>query len=100
MPGRVRLNREELAIIISNIERNGGDASQLRELLSLKGTDSSDADDVKILMEQSPSKEGPGLRCLIYGSETPRLISDSCEGCFTHWALSTKRKKDTRKVRL
>ncbi len=98
MPARVRLSQSELTILIDNVERNGGDASDLRSLLKAKANDKdtepTDDSHVKNMMEQSTVENGPGLRCSMCGDGTPLLISDCCQECFTRWALSTRRKKD------
>ncbi|KKL08559.1 hypothetical protein LCGC14_2574640 [marine sediment metagenome] len=97
MSARVKLSQTELSILIDNVERNGGDASVLRSMLKVKDNDPSGASDeshVKELMEQSTIEEGPGLKCSMCGNSTPLLIADCCNGCFTDWALSMRRKNN------
>ncbi len=96
----VRLEKRDLPIIIENIERNGGDASDLRALLdgvtvkhSLKTAISkiSDNELVEMMRKDSTVEEEEGLICSICPETCSRLTSGVCDSCFCAWAISCKK---------
>jgi len=96
----IRLEKRDLPIIIENIERNGGDASDLRALLdgapgshSLKAAISEVSDDelVEMIRKDSTVEEGEGLICSICPETCSRLTNGVCDSCFQAWAISCKK---------
>lgn len=96
----VRLEKKDLPLIIENIEKNGGDASQLRAII--EGVPGKyhpgatvnkivDDDYVEMMLQKSPVEEGIDLECMVCHSQTTTLISGVCKECFRPWALSTKK---------
>ena len=105
MPGVVRLNQKELAAFIGSTEAGGGDATELRNLLSemphnpagseLKGFEFSPSQYVEAKRERARVAKGEKLVCCICRKEVAILFDDVCEACFQEWALSTVAKKRT-----
>ena len=96
----VRLEKKELPLIIENIEKNGGDASQLRAIIedglgkyhpsdTLNGI--VDDDYVEMMLQKSPVEVGTNLECMLCHSQVTTLISGVCSECFRIWVLSTKK---------
>lgn len=92
----VKLDKKYLPEIIDNIERNGGDASQLRAILKdskkdLEPDDIPDEELVELVRKDSPVQVGDGLVCCLCHKETARVTSGVCDECFRPWALSGKK---------
>lgn len=90
----VKLDKKDLPQIIENIERNGGDASELRNILGVSPSEQNTIDDdewVELKMKQSEIHHGSGLRCTVCGELVNDLISGVCEQCFGAWALTARR---------
>lgn len=97
----VKLDKRDIPQIIENIEKNGGDASQLRAAiedntkkpgLSNAPNEISDDGYVETMMQKSPVQKGTDLECEACHAHVAVLYSGVCEVCFRPWALSTKRK--------
>ena len=105
MPGVVRLNQKELAALIRSTEAGGGDATELRNLLSemtgnpaeseLRGFEFSPSQYVEAKRDKAKVVKGENLICVICKKRVDILFADVCDACFQEWMLSTMPKKRT-----
>lgn len=90
----VRLDKKDLPQIIENIERNGGNASELQAVLGDNNKESnveiSDAQLAEMIRQESTVEEGENLICTACGESCSRLTSGVCDKCFYPWAISAR----------
>jgi hypothetical protein len=91
---KARIEKSDLPRIIENIEKHGGDASELRAMLETSGkptaSQMSDEDFVAEKIKEAEITEGD-TTCPICNKPAKRLVSGVCDDCFHPWALTTKK---------
>ena len=103
MPGKISFSKNDLIELIESTEVAGTDATDLKNLLAEveqgkqeKRSEKSvnqvtNEDYIAELRSKSPVEHGTDLECMICHEKFDTLISGTCEGCFSKWALATKK---------
>ena len=100
MLATVRLSKKELKELIEKIDKQGGHAMELKNLLAEVEQEErlekpakqvNDEDYIAELRSKSYVEHGTDLECMICHDKFDHLISSTCEVCFRKWVLSTKK---------
>jgi len=100
MLATVRLSKKELKELIEKIDKQGGHAMELKNLLAEVEQEErlekpakqvNDEDYIAELRSKSYVEHGTDLECMVCHDKFNQLVSGTCEVCFRKWVLSTKK---------